>query len=121
MGLRGAVRKFNDSFAVRATVVFGTMGAFYLFFGYGLLPVLFPAATVTLLYWSNVVQLIALPLLAVGQRLQGKGAEKQAQETHDAVMEELRDVQEGLADLRELVAALHDGKIEFSQTPASGS
>jgi hypothetical protein len=83
------VSAFNERLAVRATWAFGTMWAFYVFTAYGLLPLLFPGAINTLLYWSNVVQLVALPLLAVGQSVLGRAAERQAKETHDAVLEEL--------------------------------
>jgi hypothetical protein len=82
--------RFNEHLAVRATKAFGTMWAFYVFTAYGLLPLLFPQAINTLLYWSNVVQLVALPLLAVGQAVLGRAAERQAKETHDAVLEELQ-------------------------------
>lgn len=98
-----SVRRFNEWFAVHATRTFGTMWAFYLLLVYGMLPLLFPSALTTLLYWSNCVQLVALPLLAVGQGVLGRAAERQARETHDAVLEELQllraeRVREGPAD-----------------------
>lgn len=60
---------FNESFAGKSTVVFSSMWAFYAFVAYGLLPLFFPKYQNDLLYWSNCVQLVALPLLAVGQRV----------------------------------------------------
>ncbi|TQF04749.1 hypothetical protein E6W39_24150 [Kitasatospora acidiphila] len=99
--------KFNERLAVRATRSFGTMWAFYVFTAYGLLPLLFPKAINSLLYWSNVVQLVALPLLAVGQSVLGRAAERQARETHDAVLEDRRLLRDELKLLRGLVAELH--------------
>ena len=60
---------FNELFASKSTVIFSSMWAFYAFVAYGLLPVFFPSYQNDLLYWSNCVQLVALPLLAVGQRV----------------------------------------------------
>ncbi|WP_051966890.1 hypothetical protein [Kitasatospora mediocidica] len=87
----------DDTLAARATRAFGSMPAFYLLTLYGLLPLALPSAQTTLLYWSNCVQLIALPLLMVGQNVLGRAAEQRANETHDAVLDEL-------ALLRALVA-----------------
>ena len=63
------VSRFNNTLASRSTVAFSSMWAFYVFLVYGLMPIFFPHAINTLLYWSNVVQLVALPLLAVGQKV----------------------------------------------------
>jgi ribosomal protein L17 len=52
---------------------------------YGLLPIFLPAQQETLLYWSNVIQLIALPLLMVGQNLQSKAADRRSLKTYDMV------------------------------------
>ncbi|GAA2137713.1 hypothetical protein GCM10009760_18420 [Kitasatospora kazusensis] len=87
----------DDKVAARATKAFGSMPAFYLLTLYGLLPLALPSAQDTLLYWSNCVQLISLPLLMVGQNVLGRAAEQRAAETHDAVLDEL-------ALLRALVA-----------------
>ncbi|WP_088187525.1 hypothetical protein [Desulfosporosinus sp. FKA] len=90
------MKKFNEWLAVRATLIFGSMYTTYLFFLYGFAPVLFPNLMDKLLYWSNTVQLWSLPLLMVGQNVIGRASEKRAQETHDAVIEELAMVKEEL-------------------------
>lgn len=97
------IPKVNDILAEKSTIVFGTMWIFYAFFIYGLLP-LIPAIKPyenSFFYWSGWVQLWALPLLMVGQNVTGRAAEERAQETHDAVMDELSIVKE------ELTLALH--------------
>lgn len=63
------ITAFNDLFASKSTLAFSSMWAFYVFLVYGITPIFFPKYQNDLLYWSNVVQLIALPLLAVGQRV----------------------------------------------------
>lgn len=94
------MKRFNEWLAVRGTSTFGTMWAFYAFAAFGLLPLLFPDARDQLLYWSNVLQLVALPLLMVGQMVQGRTADQRAIETHDAVMAELAELKEMHAELR---------------------
>jgi hypothetical protein len=100
------VRSFNERVAVRSTRAFGTMWAFYMLTVYGLLPLAFPEAQDRLLYWSNVIQLVALPLLMVGQTVLGRAAERQARETHDAVLEELELLRAERAQLLILTTAL---------------
>jgi hypothetical protein len=90
----------NERIAVHATKVFGTMWAFYVLTLYGLLPLAFPNAQDRLLYWSNVIQLVALPLLMVGQNVLGRAAERQSRETHDAVLEDRQLLREELQLLR---------------------
>lgn len=93
----GRVARFNERIAVRSTVVFGSMWMTYVFLLYGLLPLLAPSALTWALYVSNCVQLFALPLLAVGQNVLGRGGERRAQETHDMVQEELALLREEIA------------------------
>lgn len=70
--------KINEMLARRGTLAFGTMWMFYALICYGLLPLLLPHDEVTLLYWSNVIQLVALPLLMVGAVVLGKSADQRA-------------------------------------------
>lgn len=103
------ISRFNEQLATTATLVFGTVWAFYALMLYGLLPLLFPGAITTLLYWSNVIQLVALPLLAVGANVLGRAAEKRAIETHDTVIAELKLAQQERDQLAALIADLHVG------------
>ncbi|WAL67159.1 hypothetical protein ORV05_05045 [Amycolatopsis cynarae] len=106
----------NDRIAMWLTKVFGTMWMTYAFAVYGTLGAIFTDAQPVLLYWSNWVQLWSLPLLLVGttviNRAAEQRAEQRAQETHDAVMEELRLVREeneGLKTLMQLLSPDHTG------------
>lgn len=51
------MQRLNDWIAVHATILFGSMWATYAFFLYGFAPLIWPGSMVTLLYWSNTVQL----------------------------------------------------------------
>lgn len=90
MKFKTKVHHANDWVAIHITKVFGTMWAFYVALIYGLSPILFPSCIEKILYWSNFIQLIALPVLAVGTNILGKSSERRAKQTHDAVMEELK-------------------------------
>lgn len=98
--------KFNNWLAVTGTKAFNTMWMFYAFAIYGALGAVLPDQQGPLLYWSNWIQLVSLPLLGVGVYLTGRSSEQQAKETHDAVMEELGLAREELADLRDIITAL---------------
>lgn len=83
---------FNGRLAVFITKTFGSMGMFYALliwmFGWMLLATLGvgifardPYPFVFLLFLSNVVQLLALPILAVGQQVLSRASEQQAEQT----------------------------------------
>lgn len=93
----------NKQIARRSIVVFGTMWMFYVFFIYGLLPLLpqLQPYQTQLMYWSTWVQLWALPLLMVGQNVIGESAEKRDQETHDMVINEFDMIKKALHVARE--------------------
>jgi uncharacterized membrane protein len=84
---------FNGRLAVFITHYFGTMGAFYVLVawmigwmflatvGIGLFK-LDPYPFAFLLFLSNLVQLWALPILAVGQQVLSRASDKQALQTY---------------------------------------
>jgi len=83
---------FNGRLAVFATEKFGSMGAFYVLvvwmFGWMALASLGfsgfrndPYPFDFLLFLSNLVQLFALPILAVGQQVLSRASDKQAERT----------------------------------------
>ncbi|MCQ6282609.1 hypothetical protein JN080_26225 [Bacillus sp. EB600] len=76
------------------------MWAFYLFLLYSLLPLFFPQSMDKLLYWSNVIQLITLPLLAVGTSILGKNADERARQDHKAIMEELETIKKKYQEIQ---------------------
>jgi hypothetical protein len=89
MKVKTKINHFNDNLAIHIFKNFGTMICFYIFVIYGLSPIFFPEYMEKILYWSNFIQLISLPVLAVGQNILSKGSERRAQKTYDMVKEEL--------------------------------
>ncbi len=84
---------FNGKLAVFITNKFGSMGAFYLLviwmFGWMILATIGfgyfkndPYPFTFLLFLSNLVQLFALPILAVGQQVLSRASDKQAEQTY---------------------------------------
>jgi hypothetical protein len=114
------VTAFNERVAVRATTIFGSMWTTYGFFLYGFLPVLLPALMGQLLYWSNSVQLWSLPLLMVGSNVVGRAGERQARETHDAVMEEREMLLDELGLAREQREQLAELLARFAPAAPAG-
>ena len=79
------MRAFNEAVAIRLTRAFGTMWLCYVFAVLGVLPLLaiFRPHQDEFLYWSNWVQLWALPLILVGTNILGRDAERRAAEDHE--------------------------------------
>ncbi len=84
--------RWNDRLAIFITKKFGTMGAFYALaiwmFGWMILATLGlgvfrldPYPFTFLLFLSNLVQLFALPILAVGQQVLSRASDRQAEQT----------------------------------------
>ena len=84
---------FNGRLAVWITNKFGSMGMFYILliwmFGWMILATVGfsyfkedPYPFTFLLFLSNLVQLFALPILAVGQQVLSRSSDKQAEQTY---------------------------------------
>jgi hypothetical protein len=85
----GWLGHINEAIAVSATRHFGTIWVFYVFTVFGILPVLpfFKPYESQFLYWSNWVQLWALPLLLVGTNILGRSVEARAEYDHRKLVE----------------------------------
>ncbi len=82
------ISKINDVLAMRITMVVGSIWAFYAFVIFGLTPVLWPAYETQILYWSNFLQLIFLPIITVGTAMMNRDSERRAIEDHDTIRRE---------------------------------
>jgi hypothetical protein len=100
------VSKINDVLATRITMLVGTIWAFYAFVIFGLTPVLWPSYEQQILYWSNFLQLVFLPIITVGTTIMGRTAEARAVQDHETIQQEfalLRDANDMLHhSLREI-------------------
>src|ERR671935_1193319 len=98
------VVRFNSHIALLITIGVGSMWCAYLFMALAF--VSFPAAvksgnTIILVAWisQTFCQLVLLPIIIVGQNIQGAAADKRAQQTYDdaeAVLHEALQIQQHL-------------------------
>jgi uncharacterized membrane protein len=92
----------NEKIALRATNSFGSMPMFYLFFLWALLPIipfLSQFQTVILYVSAGIIQLIALPLIIVGQNLQSRHSEIRAEEEFNTTNTSYKDIEHILKHL----------------------
>jgi hypothetical protein len=84
------MRRLNETIATWLSAKFSTMACFWAFNALALLPVAWPASLQTAQFISSGwLQLISLPLLAVGQEISGRRAETRAQQDHVAIMSDV--------------------------------
>jgi hypothetical protein len=88
------VDKVNDVLALRITMVVGSIWAFYAFVIFGLTPLLWPESEEQILYWSNFLQLIFLPVITVGTALLTRDTRAQSDEDHQTIRKEFELLQE---------------------------
>lgn len=100
------VASWHDKLALSSTRCLGTIWCFYAFALFGLVPLIDPEHQATYLYWSNVVQLVALPLIAVGTNVLSRSTRQRDQETHEAVLAELAIIRQEYATVRAIAKAL---------------
>jgi len=108
-----ALARFNTAVAVGITKGVSTMWAAYLLAAVALVSL--PAAIATgdpvvIVAWSSSVflQLVFLPILAVGQSVIARAADQRAVDTYrdtEAILAELTEVREQLAATRDLIRA----------------
>jgi hypothetical protein len=102
------MRHFNEWLAVHLSEMFATMVAFYLFTVLALLPLAWPASMPYVQFISSgVLQLIALPLLAVSGVIIGRKADARAEADHQAITELLAALHANQVALHDKTDALH--------------
>ena len=99
MSIKEYITSANLRIAVAATIGMSTMTCVYMFLALSLLPLVFPALTTFCMYISStIIQLIALPLIMVGQNLMGREQERRATEDHLALIEMMSEMRTLLKD-----------------------
>lgn len=83
------ISKINAFCSEKADQIFTSIWTAYGFFTFSLIPLAASALMAPILYMSNCVQLVALPLLGVSNSVQSAATRKLLQETHDTLMAEL--------------------------------
>jgi hypothetical protein len=75
------------------------MWAFYAFVIFGLTPLVWPAFETQILYWSNFLQLIFLPVITVGTAILSRRSEARAAADHETITEGFAILQDTHAEL----------------------
>ena len=91
---RSTIAKINDVLASRITMLVGTIWAFYAFVIFGLTPLVWPGYEEQILYWSNFLQLIFLPVITVGTAILNRDSQARADEDHQTIRKEFALLQE---------------------------
>ena len=106
--------RFNEWLATKLADALATM---VMFFGvtFLTLSILFFQAPKTPLEWVQYIiqtffQGVALPVLAFVAKIEGKKQQKLLQETHDAVMTEMKEIKEMMAEMKNI--EIEEKKIE---------
>jgi hypothetical protein len=84
----GLLSRINEVLATRVTILVGTMWAFYAFVIFGLTPIVWPAYETQILYWSNFLQLVFLPVITVGTAIMSRRSEARATSDHETIRAE---------------------------------
>ena len=95
----GVLSRINEMLATRITILVGTMWAFYAFVIFGLTPLIWPAYETQILYWSNFLQLIFLPVITVGTAIMSRRSEARAASDHETITEGFAILQDTHAEI----------------------
>lgn len=113
---------FSGQLALFVTNVFGSMGSFYVLTLWMVSWIIFaslgvgffsqdPYPFTFLLFLSNIVQLLALPILAVGQQVLSRASDKQAEQTFkdaEAILKLQDEVNKLMKINNQLTQEIHD-------------
>ena len=113
---------FSGQLALFITSVFGSMGSFYVLALWMVSWIIFaslgigffsqdPYPFTFLLFLSNIVQLLALPVLAVGQQVLSRASDKQAEQTFkdaEAILKLQDEVNKLMKINNQLTQEIHD-------------
>ena len=101
------IKKASDKIAIGITHSMSSMWCVYAFLIWSLIPLVWHGAEAVVFYVSGgVIQLVALPMIMVGQSLLGKKAERRAEQDHQMIMQSLAEVREIDEKLARLVLHL---------------
>ena len=102
------ISKINESIALRTVAAMSSIWCVYFFFIWSMLPSVFPSLETFVFYVSGgIIQLVALPLIMVGQDVGNKKAEQRAQEDHEHLCEILEDIREDHENLKKIISKLN--------------
>ncbi len=85
---KNVVTKINNVLATHITMIVGSIWVFYAFVIFGLTPVLWPEYETEMLYWSNFLQLVFLPVITEGTAILNRDSEQRAIEDYYTIRSE---------------------------------
>lgn len=92
---RATIAEINEWIATHTVAAMASMECVYLFVFWSFLPSINHNWENFALYVSSgIIQLVALPLIMVGQRVEGRKVERRAEEDHKILKEILRQLKE---------------------------
>lgn len=110
------VKASNEKFAAFCTRMFGSMGMFYVFLMWSILPILpaiAPYKDFILYVSSGVIQLAALPLLMVGGIVLNRASEKRAEEDHITLLKEFAETKHLHTEIKKIVHEINESHEEI--------
>lgn len=85
------MNSINEYLAIVATKILSSMWTAWAFLTLVMIPFIIPSSQSLIMFCSSsVLQLISLPLLAVGQQVLSKGAERRALSDHNKIVKEFK-------------------------------
>ena len=101
------IRRLNNWLAVKITKGFGSMWTAHAFMIYSFIPLIWIKLSDKVLFWSNAMQLWALPFIMVGQQLMSIGFNKKFDEMYAMIEEQGAMRRKELAGLKAVIKAFH--------------
>ena len=96
--------KINKTLAKYVTLAMGSMWCAYALFALALIPLEWPSTMQVVTYISSaVIQLVALPIIMVGNQVLSEASEKRAKQDHAMLMESHAEIHELLREVRLLM------------------
>jgi hypothetical protein len=114
------VGRINNGVAIRITLLVGSIWAFYAFVIFGLTPLVWPQYETQILYWSNFLQLVFLPVITVGTAIMSRGTEARAAQDHETIQKEFALLQEAHDVLRHSLREIGEGVRELLDRGGDG-
>jgi hypothetical protein len=100
---KNIINLFNNKFALYLTLGVSSVWAFYAFVIFGLTPLFWPHYENNIMYWSNFLQLIFLPVITVGSNILGKKAERRSIQDHKRILHEFTELKQMHMELKVLI------------------
>jgi large-conductance mechanosensitive channel len=122
--LKEIARRVNEILATRITLLVGSIWAFYAFIIFGLTPLLWPNYEQQILYWSNFLQLVFLPVITVGTAIMNRDSKARADPDHETIQKEFALLQEAHDLLHKALGDVDQGVQELlarSRSPSDSA